>query len=92
MQEVPPIGLFKTREQMVKSIFHCQPMLHQPLDTSQINSLLAHLSEFTPLQFKDQNTIAHTYNADIFTHMNTIPTPLYNVDIRKSTPTPYQIG
>ena len=45
MQDVRPIGLVRTREQMVKSIFHCQPKLHLPLDTSQTNSLLAHLSE-----------------------------------------------
>ena len=57
VQDVRPIGLVRTREQMVKSIFCCQPMLHRTLDTSQMNSLLAHLSEFTPLQLKDQNTL-----------------------------------
>ena len=68
---------------MVKSIFPCQPMLHRPLDTSQMNSLLAHLSEFTPLQLRDQNTLAYTYNADILRHKNTPNTPLYNVDTQK---------
>ena len=28
LQDVRPIGLVRTREQMVKSIFNCQPMLH----------------------------------------------------------------
>ena len=83
MQDVRPIGLVRTREQMVKSIFHCQQMLHRPLDTSQMNSLLAHLSEFTPLQLKDQNTQAHTYNADILMHRNTPNLPLYKVDTHK---------
>ena len=35
-------------------------MLQGPLDTSQMNLLLAHLLEFMPLQLKDQNTLAHT--------------------------------
>ena len=83
MQDVGPIGLVRTREQMVKSIFHCQPMLHRPLDTSQMNSLLAHLSEFTPMQMKDQNTQAHAHNADILMHRNTPNLPLYNVDTQK---------
>ena len=83
MQNVRPIGLVRTREQMVKSIFHCQPMLHRPLDTSQMNSLLAHLSEFTSQQLKDQNTQAHTHNADILMHRNTSNILLYNVDTHK---------
>ena len=59
-------------------------MLHRPLDKSQMNSLLAHLSEFTPLQLKDQNTQAHTYNADILMHtVGTPQPPLYNVDTLK---------
>ena len=48
-----------------------------------MNSLLAHLSEFTPLQLKDQNTLAYTYNADILTNRNTPNLPLYNVDTQK---------
>ena len=83
MQDVRPIGLVRTSEQMVKSIFHCQPMLHRPLDASQMNSLLAHLSEFTPLQLKDQNTLAFTYNADMLRHRNAHNLPLYNVDTQK---------
>ena len=83
MQDERPIALVITREQMVKSIFHCQPMLHRPLDTSQMNSLLVHLSEFTSLQLKDQNTPAHTYNADILMHRNSPNLPLYNVDTQK---------
>ena len=69
MQNVLPIGLVRTSKQLVKSIFHCQPMLHRPPDARQMNSLLAHLSEFTPLQLKDQNTL--TYNADILMLRNT---------------------
>ena len=83
MQYARPIGLVRTREQMVKSIFHCQPMLHRPLDTTQMNSLLAHMSEFTPLQLKDQNTLAHTYNTDILMYTNTPNLPLYNIDTHK---------
>ena len=58
-------------------------MQHRPLDTSQMNSLLAHLSEFTPLRLKDQNTQAHIYNADISMHRNTSNLPLYDVDTLK---------
>ena len=58
-------------------------MLHRPLDESQMNSLLAHLSEFTPLQLKDQNTLAYTYNTDILMHRNTPNLPLYNIDTQK---------
>ena len=83
MQDVRPIGLVRTREQMAKSIFHCQPMLHRPLDTSQMNSLLAHLSEFTALQLRDQNTLAYTYNSDILRRRNTPNLPLYNEDTQK---------
>ena len=48
-----------------------------------MNLLLAHLSEFTPLQLKDQNTLAYTYNADILRHRNTPNLPLHNVDTQK---------
>ena len=68
---------------MVKSIFQCQLMLHRPLNTSEMNSLLAHLSEFTPQQLKDQNTQAHTYSAEILMHRKTPNLPMYNVDTHK---------
>ena len=48
-----------------------------------MNSLLAHLSEFTSLQLKDQNAQAHTHNADILMHRNTPNLPLCNVDTHK---------
>ena len=91
MKDVRPIGLVRTREQTVKSIFNCQPMLHRALDTSQMNSLLAHLSEFTPLQLIDQNTLAYTYNADILRHRNTPNLPLYNVDTQKRSEVKLQL-
>ena len=47
------------------------------------SSLLAHLSEFTPLQLKDQSTLANTYNADILMRRNTPNLPLYNIDTHK---------
>ena len=58
-------------------------MLHRALDTSQMISLLAHLSEFTPLQLRDQNTLAYTYNTDILRHRNIPNLPLYNIDTQK---------
>ena len=62
-----------------------------------MNSLLAHLSEFTPLQLSDQNTLAYTYNADILRQRNAPNLPLYNVHTQKHSEVkpnfpPFRVG
>ena len=73
------IGLNMKEGPMIKKMFQIQPLIQPSIDRDQVNSLLAHLSEISPLQLKGQTTLAQRYHADRLIDRNINPnSPPYN--------------